>query len=45
MALVQLFAWMTEMLIFRMDQVPELNYIKFLQLLGIELRPAEPARG
>ena len=42
-ALVQLFAWMTEMLIFRMNQVPELNYIKFLQLLGIELRPAEPA--
>ena len=44
-ALVQLFAWMTEMLIFRMEQVPELNYVKFLQLLGIELRPAEPARG
>jgi predicted phage baseplate assembly protein len=43
-ALVQLFAWMTEMLIFRMEQVPEFNYIKFLQLLGIELRPAEPAR-
>jgi predicted phage baseplate assembly protein len=43
-ALVQLFAWMTDMLIFRMNQVPELNYIKFLQLLGIELRPAEPAR-
>src|SRR5437867_1056530 len=44
MALVQLFAWMTEMLMFRMNQVPELNYVKFLQLLGIELRPAEPAR-
>jgi predicted phage baseplate assembly protein len=43
-ALVQLFAWMTDMLIFRMNQVPELNYIKFLQLLGIELRPAAPAR-
>jgi len=42
--LVQLFAWMTEMLIFRLNQVPELNYIKFLQLLGIELLPAEPAR-
>src|SRR5260221_13394258 len=35
---------MTAMLIFRMKQGPELNYIKFLQLLGIELRPAEPAR-
>src|SRR5260221_4158070 len=35
---------MTAMLIFRMKQGPELNYIKFLQLLGIELPPAEPAR-
>lgn len=42
--LLQLFAWMTDILIYRLNQVPELNYIKFLQLLGIELRPAEPAR-
>ena len=44
MALVQLFAWMTDMMLFRLAQVPELHYIKFLQLLGIELRPAESAR-
>lgn len=44
LALVQLFAWMTDMMLFRLAQVPELHYIKFLQLLGIELRPAEPAR-
>jgi len=43
MALVQLFAWMTDMLFYRLAQVPDLQYIKFLQLLGIELRPAEPA--
>jgi predicted phage baseplate assembly protein len=43
MTLVQLFAWMTEMLIYRVNQVPDLNYIKFLQLLGIELEPARPA--
>lgn len=43
MTLVDLFAWMTELLIFRLNRVPELNYIKFLQLLGIELRPAQPA--
>jgi predicted phage baseplate assembly protein len=42
--LVQLFAWMTEMLIYRLNLVPDLNYIKFLQLLGIELKPAQPAR-
>lgn len=41
--LVQLFAWLGDMLLFRMGQVPELNYLKFLELLGIELRAAEPA--
>jgi predicted phage baseplate assembly protein len=43
MTLAQIFAWLTEQLIFRMGRVPEQNYIKFLNLLGIELRPAEPA--
>ena len=41
--LVQLFAWLTEMLIYRLGKVPEHNYLKFLQLLGIELNPAEAA--
>lgn len=41
--LAQVFAWLTEMLIYRLGRVPELNYLKFLQLLGIELNPAEPA--
>ncbi len=44
MALVQLFAWMSEALLFRIGRVPELNYVKFLQLLGIQQSPAEPAR-
>jgi uncharacterized phage protein gp47/JayE len=43
MTLVQLFAWMTEIVIYRLNQVPDLNYIKFLQLLGIELKAAQPA--
>lgn len=42
--MVQLFAWLSEMLLYRMNRVPELSYLKFLQLLGIELRAAEPAR-
>jgi predicted phage baseplate assembly protein len=42
-ALAQVFAWLTEMLAYRMNLVPELNYIKFLQLIGIELHAAEPA--
>src|ERR1700685_210849 len=42
-ALVELFAWMTELLTYRLGQVPMLNYIKFLQLIGIELTAAQPA--
>jgi predicted phage baseplate assembly protein len=42
--MVQVFAWLTELLTYRMSKTPELNYIKFLQLLGIELNPAEPAQ-
>ncbi len=41
--LAQVFAWQADMLLYRMGKVPELNYLKFLQLLGIELKPAEPA--
>ncbi len=42
--LMELFAWMTEITIYRLNQVPDLNYIKFLQLIGIELAAARPAR-
>lgn len=42
--MAQVFAWLAEMLAYRMNKVPELNYIKFLQLLGIELNAAEPAQ-
>jgi predicted phage baseplate assembly protein len=42
--LVELFAWMTEIITYRLNQVPNLNYIKFLQLIGIELNAAQPAR-
>jgi predicted phage baseplate assembly protein len=41
--LVQLFAWLTEMMLYQMNRVPERNYIKFLQMLGMELQPAQPA--
>ncbi len=44
MALVELFGWISEMIIYRLNQVPEKNYRKFLQLLGISLRPATAAR-
>ncbi len=44
MTIVQLFAWLTELMFFRLNRVPDLNYIKFLQLLGQELTPAQPAQ-
>src|SRR5438445_3338174 len=43
MTLVQLFAWMAEMLIYRLGQVPNQSYLKFLELVGIELNPAKSA--
>jgi len=42
--LIELFAWMTEMLTYRLNKVPEKNYIKFMEMLGIELEPASSAR-
>jgi len=44
MALVQLFAWMSDMLLYRLGRTPLQSYIKFLQLVGIEMNPAQPAR-
>lgn len=37
--LIELFAGMVEMTLFRLNQVPEKNYRKFLELLGISLQP------
>lgn len=42
--LTHVFAWLAEMLIYRMSKVPDLNYIKFLELIGIELEAAAPAQ-
>src|SRR5690242_18268063 len=42
--LVQLFAWLTEMIIWRLNKVPDKSFVKFLELLGIELAVAVPAR-
>ena len=44
MTLVQLLAWLTELMIYRLGKVPDLNYLKFLELIGIELNPAAPAQ-
>ena len=41
--LIELFAWMVDMLLYRLNRVPEKNYIKFMDLIGIHLNPPKPA--
>ena len=43
--LIELFSWMTEMIVYRLNKVPDLNYIKFLEMIGVDLQPASSARG
>jgi predicted phage baseplate assembly protein len=43
-ALIELFAWMSEMLLFRLNQVPDRLYTKFLDLVGIEPYPSSAAK-
>ena len=42
--LIELFAWMTDLVLYRMNRVPEKNYLRFMDLLGMELKDAVPAR-
>lgn len=41
--LIELFAWMTDLIIYRLNKVPDKNYVKFLELIGVKLAPAAPA--
>lgn len=43
--LVELFAFLTESLLYRANRVPELARAKFLRLLGVPLAAVAPARG
>lgn len=43
--LIEAFAQMTDQLIYRLNRVPDLHYVKFLELIGVELRPPAAARG
>lgn len=42
--LIELFAWMTEAIIYRLNKVTDRNYIKYLDLIGVRLLPPTPAR-
>jgi hypothetical protein len=41
--LLQLHAWLTETVLVRLAQVPDLHFVKFLELIGGRRRPAQPA--
>ena len=43
-ALIELFAWMSEMVLYRVNQVPDRLYSHFLNLVGIEPFPPSVAR-
>lgn len=43
--LIELFAFLTESILYRANQIPERNRRKFLALLGVPLQPASSARG
>ncbi len=42
-ALIELFAWMTDMLLYRVNQVPDKMYVKFLEMIGVRLEPPQAA--
>src|SRR4051812_24663548 len=42
--LVQLHAWLTETILYQLNRVPDAQFVKFLQLLGIDRQPAASAR-
>jgi len=42
--LIELFAWMTDQLVYRLNRVPDRNYVKFLELIGVKLFPPTAAR-
>lgn len=43
-ALIELFAWMTDLLLYRTNQVPDRLYVKFLEMIGVRLAPPQAAR-
>ena len=42
--MIELMAWMTEMVTYRLNRVPEKNYIEFLNLMGVGLKVPQSSR-
>ena len=41
--LIELFAWLTDQMMMRFNQVPRRQYVAFLEMLGVRLQPPSPA--
>src|SRR2546423_4300493 len=44
-SIIELFAWLTDTLLYRANLIPERQRLVFLRMLGAQMRPAMPARG
>jgi predicted phage baseplate assembly protein len=44
MTLIELFAYMMDVALYRLNRVPDKNYIKFMELIGMKLAEAVPAQ-
>lgn len=42
--LIELFAFMTDIILYRLNRVPDKHFIKFMELIGMTLHEAVPAR-
>ncbi len=42
--LIELFAQMTDQIVYRLNRVPDRNYVKFLELIGVRRYPPAPAK-
>jgi len=42
--LIELFAWMTDLMLYRVNQTPDNMYVRFLELIGVRLEPPRAAR-
>lgn len=42
--LIELFAYMSDIILYRLNRVPDKHYIKFMELIGMQLHEAVPAR-
>ncbi|MDX2161435.1 MAG: putative baseplate assembly protein [bacterium] len=42
--MIELFAWMTDIILYRLNRVPDKHFVKFMELIGMRLAEAEAAR-